>query len=90
MFIVHIGHYLQFLSLTQIRHVHDDVIKWKPFPPLLALCAWNSPVTGEFPTQRPVTQSFDVLLCAWINGWVNNREAGDMRRHRGDFDVIVV
>ena len=28
----------------------------------LAICAGNSPVTGEFPTQRPVTQSFDVFL----------------------------
>ena len=27
---------------------------------LLALCAGNSPVTGEFPSQRPVTHSFDV------------------------------
>ena len=32
------------------------------FSALLAICAGNSPVTGEFPAQRPVTQSFDVLL----------------------------
>ena len=32
------------------------------FSALLALCAGNSPVTGEFPAQRPVTQSFDVFL----------------------------
>ena len=31
------------------------------FSALLALCAGNSPVTGEFPTQRPVTRNFDVL-----------------------------
>ena len=47
------------------------------FSALLALCAGNSPVTGEFPTQRPVRRSFDVFLfffiCAWINGSVNNR-----------------
>ena len=30
------------------------------FSALLALCAGNSPVTGEFPSQRPVTRSFDV------------------------------
>ena len=35
---------------------------------LLALCAGNSPVAGEFPAQRPVP-----LICAWINGWVNYR-----------------
>ena len=32
------------------------------FSALLAICAGNSPVPGEFPTQRPVTRSFDVLL----------------------------
>ena len=45
---------------------------------------------GEFPTQRPVTRSFDVFFCVWINDWVNNREAGDLRRHRGHYDVIVM
>ena len=39
---------------------------------------------SEFPTQRPVTRRFDFsLICVWINGWVNNREAGDLRRHHG-------
>ena len=39
------------------------------FSALLAFCAGNSPVTGEFPAQRPVTRSFDIsLICAWING----------------------
>ena len=58
---------------------------------LLALCAGNSPVTGEFPSQRPVTRSFDVsLICALISGWVNNREAGDLRRNRAHYDFIVM
>ena len=30
------------------------------------------------------------LICVWINGWVNNREAGDLRRHLGHNDVIVM
>ena len=30
------------------------------------------------------------LICAWINGWVNNREAGDLRRHRTNYDVVVM
>ena len=30
------------------------------------------------------------LICAWINGWVNNSEAGDLRRHRAHYDVIVM
>ena len=29
-------------------------------------------------------------ICAWINAWVNNREAGDLRRHRAHYDVTVV
>ena len=61
------------------------------FSALLALCAGNSPVTGEFPAQRPVTRSFDFsLICAWINGWVNNHEAGDLRRHLSHYDVTVM
>ena len=32
------------------------------FSALLAICAENSPVTGEFPAQRPVTRSFDVFF----------------------------
>ena len=30
------------------------------------------------------------LFCAWIYGGVNNREAGDLRRHRTHYDVIVM
>ena len=40
---------------------HDDVIKWKHFR-VTGLCTGNSPVTGEFPAQRPVTRSFDVFF----------------------------
>ena len=34
------------------------------FSALLALCAENSPVTGEFPAQKPVTRSFDAFLSS--------------------------
>ena len=57
---------------------------------LLAICAGNSPVPGEFPTQRPVTRSFDVYFDLQINGWVNNREAGDLRPNRAHYGVIVM
>ena len=61
------------------------------FSALLVLCAGNSPVTGEFPSQRPVTRSLGVFFdLAWINGYVNNREAGDLRRHRAHYDVTVI
>ena len=37
------------------------------FSALLAICAGNSPVTGEFPAQRPVTRSFDVFFDLRLN-----------------------
>ena len=37
------------------------------FSALLAMCAWNSPVTGEFPAQRPVTRSFDIFFDLRLN-----------------------
>ena len=37
------------------------------FTALLAICAGNSPVPGEFPTQRPVTRSFDVFFDLRVN-----------------------
>ena len=37
------------------------------FSALLAICTGNSPVTGEFPTQMPVTQSFDVFFDLRLN-----------------------
>ena len=51
------------------------------FSALLALCAGNSPVAGGFPSQRPVTRSCDAFfICAWTNGWANNRGASDLTR----------
>ena len=61
------------------------------FSALLAICAWNSPVPGEFPTQRPVTWSFDVFFDLRLNKClVNNGEAGDLRRYRTHYDVTVM
>ena len=61
------------------------------FSALLDLCAGNSPVPVNSPHkgQRRGTLMFS-LICARINDRVNNREAGDLRRHRGHYDVIVM
>ena len=70
------------LLLTFPWHSINIIVWWRhqieTFSALLALCARNSPVTGEFPHkgQWRVALMFS-LICAWINGWVNNREAGD-------------
>ena len=44
----------------------------------------NSPHQGQWREALMLS-----LICAWINGWANNREAGDLRCHRAHFDVIV-
>ena len=52
---------------------------------------------GEFTGRRwiTLTKASDAelwcsFICAWINGWVNNREAGDLRRYLAHCDVIVM
>ena len=46
------------------------------FSSLLALCVGNSPVTGEFPAQKPVTQSFDVFFDLPLNKRLNKQSWG--------------
>ena len=60
------------------------------FSALLAICAGNSPVTGEFPSQRPMAESVDVFFFTWTNGWVNNQECDNMRHHCIHYDVTVI
>ena len=48
----------------------------EPFVLSLALCAENSPVTGEFPSQRPVTRSFDVFFHLCLNKWLSKPSWG--------------
>ena len=74
---------------------HDEVIKWKHFPRHLTLCAGNSPVTAEFPTQRPVTRSLGVFFQMCLNKRVNNkrvnnREACELGGHRAHCDITVM
>ena len=70
--------------------MHDDVIKWKHFRVTGHLC-------GEFTGPRWIPRTkwwhgalMFSFICGWINDWVNNRDAGDLRRHRGHYDVIVM
>ena len=61
------------------------------FSALLAHCAGNSPVPVNSPHKGQWRAALMFsLICAWINDWVNNREAGDLRRHRGHYDVTVM
>ena len=84
--------YMQlWLSARHLRLMHDDVIKWKHFPGY-----W--PFVRGFTSHRwiPLTKGqwrralMFPLICAWINGWVSNRGAGDLRRRRAHYDVPVM
>ena len=61
------------LLLTQINENSFELSEpwWRhqmePISALMALCAGNSPVPGEFPAQRPVTRSFDVFFDLRLN-----------------------
>ena len=61
------------------------------FSALLALCAGNSPVPVNSPHKGQWRGALMfTLICARVNGWVNDREAGNLRRYRAHYDVIVM
>ena len=68
-------------AITWWRH------QMETFSAQLAICAGNSPVPHKGQWRGALMFS---LICIWINSWVNNREAGDLRRHRGHYDVNVM
>ena len=70
---------------------HDHVIKWKHFPRNWPFVRGihRSPVNSPHKGQWRGALMFS-LICVWINDQVNNREAGDLRRYRGHYDVIVM
>ena len=69
---------------------YDDVIKWKHFPRYWPFVRGihRSPVNSPHKGQWRGALAFS-LFCVWINGWVNNREAGDLRRLSRHYDVTV-
>ena len=61
------------------------------FSALLAFCAGNSPVPVNSPHKGQWRGALMFsLICAWANSWVNNRDAGDLRRHHAHYDVTVM
>ena len=70
---------------------HDDVIKWKHFQRYWPYVRGihRSPVNSPHKGQGRGVLMFS-LICSWINGCVNNGEAGDLRRHRAHYDVILM
>ena len=75
--------------------LHDDIIEMETSSALLAFCAGNSPVTGEFHAQRPVTRSFDDFVDLRLNkqlskqswGWWFETPLGSLWCHCNVFSV---
>ena len=79
------------VTYAHAHTLHDDVIKWKHFPRYWPVVRGihRSPVTSPHKGQWCGALMFS-LICARINGCVNNGEAGHLRRHRAHYDVIVM
>ena len=67
------------------RHQMEHFLRYWPF-------VWGihrSPVNSPYKSQwRGALVCY--LICAWTNGWVNNRNAGDLRHHRAHYYVTVI
>ena len=83
--------WLRLLMRCVCQANHDDVIKWKHVPRYWPFVRGihRSPVNSPHKGQWRGALMFS-LICVWIIGWVNNREAGDLKRYRAHYDVIVM
>ena len=81
---------LSVIDVFKWLHGHDDVINWKYFPRYWPFVRGihrspvNSPHKGQWRGALMIS-----LICVWINCWVKNREAGDLGRRRGHYDVTI-
>ena len=83
---------VKFMGCTRhLQTCHDDVIKWKHFLRnwLFVRGIHRSPVNSPHKEQWRGTLMFS-FICVWINDWVNSRDAGDLRRYRTHYDVILM
>ena len=89
--LAHPSHSGIILLIWRLSAGDDDVIRWKHFPRYRPFVRGihrspvNSPHKGQW--RRDLMFS---LICVWMNGWVNNLEAGDLRRYRAHYDVTVM
>ena len=75
------------VMMTSSNGCHDDVIKWKHFPRYWPFVRGihRGPHKGQWRGDLMFS-----LICVVISGWVNNREAGDLRRYRAHYDVTLI
>ena len=82
-----VGHILIYLNKPS-QTLHDDVIKWKHIPRNWPFVR-GSPVKSPHKGQWRGALMFSLIFTR-INGWVNNCEAGDLRRYRAHYGVTVM
>ena len=80
-----------FIDAGMAYVTHDDVIKLNHFPRHWPFVRGihRSPLNSPQKCQWRGALMFS-LICAWINGWVNNRETSNFKRHRAHYDVTVM
>ena len=74
------------ISIDIMYGVYDDVTKWRYW--LIGRGIHQSPVNPFHKGQWRGALMFS-FICAWTNGWVDNRDAGDLRRYCARYDVTV-
>ena len=88
-----------YADVMQRPRLHRSVRYANPITVLFMMTSLNGnifrvagPLYGEFTGHKGQWRGDLVfsLIWAWRNGWVNNREAGDLRRHSGHYDVTVM
>ena len=83
--------HMRVMESKTLTTCHDDVIKWKHFPRYWPFVRGIHRSTVNSPHKGQWRGAFVFsLICVWINGWINNREAGDLRRYHARYDVIVM
>ena len=88
--VVEIATIFSALHLFTLVYIHDDV-KWKHFPRYWRFVRGihRPPVNSPHKSQWRGALMFS-FICVWTNGWVNNPDAGDLRRHIAHYDVTVM
>ena len=79
------------VAIVSPPRCHDDVIKWKHFPRYWPFVRGihRSPVNSPHKGQWRGALMFSFISTG-TNSWANNRDAGDLRRHRAHYGVIVM
>ena len=72
-------------TISWWRHQTKNFPRYSPFVRVIHRWPVDFPHKGQWRGALMFS-----LICAWTNSWTNNQDAGDLRRHRAHYDVIVM